>query len=121
VGDAFGGFTRAFVAIVVASIVMEVFTTLGLILLIIPGVYLLVAYTFTDLLAIDKRLGFWEAMEASRRTITRRWWSILGLLLLGIPFLLLGCLALGVGFFIALPLVLGAIVYAYEDLCNPRK
>ncbi|HEY5080258.1 MAG TPA: hypothetical protein VII43_10435, partial [Opitutaceae bacterium] len=110
-----------FVAIVIASILIHVFLTVGFICLVLPGVYLLVAYTFTYILAIDKGLGFWEAMEASRRTITKKWWSVLGLLLLGIPFMLLGCLALGVGIFVALPLVVGAMVYAYEDLCNPTK
>jgi len=121
VGDAFAGFTKAFVALLVAGIVMHLFLTIGFICLILPGIYLLIAYSFTDILAVDKGLGFWEAMEASRRTITRRWWSVLGLLLLGIPFLILGGLAFGVGVFVAIPLVVGAVVYAYEDLCNPKK
>jgi hypothetical protein len=120
-GDAFAGFTKAFVALLVAGILIDLFVTVGMICLILPGVYLLVAYSFTNLLAIDKGLGFWEAMEVSRRAITRRWWSVLGLLLLGIPIMLLGFIAFGVGIFIALPLVVGALVYAYEDLCNPKK
>jgi uncharacterized membrane protein len=121
IGDAFGGFTRAFLPLVVISIVVSVFVTLGFICLIIPGIYLAVAYSFCSVLAVDKRLGFWEAMEGSRKVITRNWWSILGLLLLMIPFLLLGAVALGVGIFVAMPLCVGAFAYAYEDLCNPRS
>jgi len=59
-------------------------------------------------------------METSRKVITRQWWRVLGVILLGIPFLLLGFAAFGVGIFNALPLVIAAFAYAYEDLCNPR-
>jgi hypothetical protein len=120
-GDLFAGFTRAFVTLLVAGILIAVFVAVGCICLLLPGIYLAVAYSFTKLLAVDKGLGFWEAMETSRRIITRQWWRILGLLLLSIPFLLLGCAALLVGVFVAIPLITGAVVYAYEDLCNPGK
>ena len=86
-----------------------------------PGIYLAVAYPFTYILAVDKGLGFWEAMETSRRVATAQWWRVFGLILLGIPFVLLGLAALGVGLFVALPLVTGAFAYAYEDLFNPKR
>ena len=70
---------------------------------------------------MDKRLGFWEAMETSRKVVTRQWWRVFGLMLLAIPFLILGAVAFGVGIFVTIPLVLGAFTYAYEDLCNPAK
>ncbi|MFY9923823.1 MAG: GYF domain-containing protein [Opitutaceae bacterium] len=120
IGDAFAGFSGAFGRLAVAGIVISVFSTVGLICLIVPGIYLIIAYTFTYILSLDKGLGFWEAMETSRKVITRQWWRVLGVILLGIPFLLLGFAAFGVGIFIALPLVIAAFAYAYEDLCNPR-
>ena len=89
--------------------------------LILPGVYLAIAYSFTSCSPSDKRLGFWEAMETSRKVVTRQWWRVLGLILLAIPFLILGGIALGVGVFVAIPLILGAVAFAYEDLCNPAK
>jgi hypothetical protein len=119
-GDAFGGFTRAFGALVATGFLVTTFTFAGLILLVLPGIYLIVAYSFAYILATDKRLTFWEAMEGSRRTITRQWWRVFGLILLGIPFLLLGIAAFGIGVLVALPLVVGAQAYAYEDLCNPK-
>lgn len=119
--DVFAGFTRAFLTLLVAGLLISVFVTVGAFCLILPGVYLAVAYTFTIILAVDKRLGFWESMETSRKVITRQWWQVLGLILLAIPFLLLGVAALGVGIFVTIPLILGAVAYAYEDLCNPAK
>jgi uncharacterized membrane protein len=121
VGDAFAGFTKAFLPLVVIGIVFSVFVTVGVFCLILPGIYLAVAYTFSSILAVDKGLPFWESMETSRKVITRNWWRVFGLLLLAIPFFILGALALGVGIFVAIPLVFGAVAYAYEDLCNPGK
>jgi uncharacterized membrane protein len=42
-------------------------------------------------------------------------------MLLSIPFLLVGIAAFVIGIFVALPLITGAVVYAYEDLCNPVR
>jgi hypothetical protein len=120
-GDAFAGFTKAPLALLVAGILIFLFTSLGLICLVIPGIYLIVAYVFTYVLAVDKGLGFWEAMEMSRKVATRQWWRVLGLLLLGIPFILLGVAALVIGVFVTIPLITGAFVYAYEDLFNPKR
>jgi hypothetical protein len=120
-GDVFAGFTKAFLTLFVAGLLVSIFITVGVFCLVLPGLYLAVAYSFTVILAVDKGLGFWEAMETSRKVITRQWWRVLGLMLLAIPFLILGAVALGVGIFVAIPLVLGAITYAYEDLCNPGK
>jgi uncharacterized membrane protein len=121
VGDAFSGFTRAPAALFISGLLVPIFCTLGFICLLLPGIYLLVAYSFTILVAVDKKQGFWESMELSRRTITRQWWRMLGLLLLCIPFILLGVIALGVGIFVVIPVIIGAFAYAYEDLCNPRR
>ena len=119
--DAFAGFTRAFLPLFVAGLVISVFVAVGTFCFILPGIYLAIAYSFTVILAVDKRLGFWESMETSRKVITRQWWRVFGLTLLAIPFLILGAVAFGVGIFVAITLVLGAVTYAYEDLCNPAK
>jgi uncharacterized membrane protein len=120
-GDLFSGFTRAYGNLVAIGFLVPLFTMVGLFLLVLPGIYLAVAYSFVYILATDKRLSFWDSMETSRRTIHPQWWRVLGLVLLGIPFVLLGAAALGVGLLVTLPLIVGAQAYAYEDLCNPRQ
>jgi uncharacterized membrane protein len=119
--DAFKGIGKPFGPLVAIGLVTSLFVTVGIFCLILPGIYLLVAYLFAAFLAVDKGLGFWDAMETSRRVITRNWWRVFGLILLSLPCLILGALALGVGIFVAIPLVLGAYVYAYEDLCNSGR
>ena len=119
-GDLFAGFTKAFLPLLVTGILVSVFSTVGLLCLVLPGIYLIIAYAFAYILPVDKGLGFWESMETSRKVITRQWWRVFGLILLSIPFMLLGVAALVVGIFVAIPLITGAFAYAYEDLCNPK-
>src|SRR5207244_5159660 len=63
-------------------------TIIGLLLIIIvfaflvlPGIYLLVAYTFSYLLIVDRRMGVWQALEGSRRVVNKHWWGVFGLTL----------------------------------------
>jgi hypothetical protein len=112
--DAFAGFTTALLPLILGGLVGGVLVACGIILLILPGIYLAVAYTFAWLLIVDRKLDFWTALEVSRRVITAQWWRVLGLVLLGVVFALLGVIALIIGIFVALPLFYGALVYAYE-------
>ncbi len=69
VETAFSGFSNSFLHLVLAGFVKCVLTMLGLLCLILPGIYLFVAWFFTLPLVIDKRLDFWPAMRLSRKTI----------------------------------------------------
>lgn len=66
----------------VVSLLTSIFMVVGLILLVIPGIYLMVAYMFALPLLVEKKLGIWEAMETSRQAITQCWFRFFGLLLL---------------------------------------
>jgi hypothetical protein len=80
-GTAFEYFHRGGPAIVGALLVM-LLGYLGLALLIIPGIYLFVAYSLSTQLIADQQFGAWRAMETSRRAITHRWFGVFGLFLL---------------------------------------
>jgi hypothetical protein len=82
--------------------------------------YISVAWAFTFGLIIDKRLGAWTAMEVSRRVITRQWFRVFIVGLLGGLLAMLGLIGLFVGVFLTLPLAFGALLYAYEDLCTTK-
>ena len=66
------------------------------------------AFLFTPMLVIDRRLGLWEAMGLSRRTVQRRWWSFLGLTFL------LGLLLVVIGLSMALMVALVSGVFKFE-------
>jgi hypothetical protein len=86
-----------------------------------PGIYLLVAWhLFTPLLILDKGLDFWQALECSRRVVTRHWWTCGALFLLAVLAVAAGLLACLVGVLVTLPLATAAVVVAYEDVFGAR-
>jgi hypothetical protein len=96
-------------------------TVLAGLCLILPGVYLFVAWFFTLLLITDKRLEFWPAMRLSRKTISMHWWKFLGFLLVLMLINVVGMMTLCVGVFVTIPVSLAALMYAYEDIYNPLR
>jgi serine/threonine protein kinase len=121
VETAFSGFRTALLQLFLASFVMHVLTALGFLCLIVPGIYLLVAWAFTLPLVIDKGLEFWPAMRISRRVISKHWWRFLGFLLLLLLLNVGGLLACILGVFVTLPISFAALMCAYEDICNPPR
>ncbi|MCX6945318.1 MAG: GYF domain-containing protein [Opitutales bacterium] len=119
ISDAFSGFSLALGPLMIASLLVSLLTIVGFVCLILPGIYLAISYLFAYLLVIDRKLEFWAAMEVSRRVNTDQWWRASGLAILGGIIAVLGVLGLVIGFFVTLPIFIGALVYAYEDLCNP--
>lgn len=115
--DTFVGFQISFVPLMLAGIVTTVLVSLGLVLCLIPGIYLIVAWLgFSPLLIIDKRMDFWSALELSRKVVTTNWWSVFALFVLTAIVFLGGLVGLLIGVFFTLPLATGAVVYAYEDI-----
>lgn len=115
-GDAFAGFSLAFLQLFLAGLVSGLLTFIGVLFCLVPGIYLGVAWMFALPLVIDKKLDFWPAMELSRKVVSRHWWLLFGLLLVNCLVILLGFIACFIGVFVAQPVAFGALVYAYEDI-----
>ena len=60
------------------SIMTTVLTYAGLLLLILLGIYLTVAYACAVPLMLDKGLSHCESLEASRKAVNHRWFSVFG-------------------------------------------
>ncbi|MCG8345252.1 MAG: hypothetical protein MI685_08875 [Chlorobiales bacterium] len=114
-GDFFKGFNY-FLPLFLASLVMSILITLGMILLILPGIYLIVSYMFVSLLIVDYHMEFWQAMETSRKIVTKNWFSLFVLFLVLVVVNLLGLLALGIGLLVTMPLSVCTICVAYRDI-----
>lgn len=89
-----------------AGILMYLLVAVGMILLIIPGIYLVVAYMFATPLVVDKNLSPWEALETSRKTVTHHWFQVFGLLIVNMLIVMIAAIPLGIGLIWALPLVI---------------
>ena len=114
-GTFFKGFDF-FVQLLLWTLVGGIFIALGLVALIIPGIYLAVAYTFVPLFIVFGKMEFWDGMEFSRKLITRNWWNIFGFVLLLFLINLAGNLAFFVGLLFTIPLTHCAIYAAFEDI-----
>jgi predicted Ser/Thr protein kinase len=116
VETAFSGFGNRFLHLFLAGFVTSLLTWLGFLCLVLPGIYLMVAWIFALPLVIDKGLDFWPAMELSRKIVTKHWWKFLGFEIVLLLLSFAGFLACVVGLFIMAPVALAALMYAYEDI-----
>jgi hypothetical protein len=157
VGDAFSGFSLAFVPLMLANLIsvainlvlmvvccaplfsffihaamqanrhghmatLPSFSPLALIGIFVGFVaiiYLAVSWMFAFLLIIDQGLGPWTALEVSRRVVGKQWFRVFCVALLGGIIAMLGIIGFFIGILFTLPLMFGAVVYAYEALCRP--
>jgi uncharacterized membrane protein len=115
IGNLFDGFSY-FLPLVIASLLTSLLVALGILLFVIPGIYLAVTYGFTTLNIIDGNMEFWPAMENSRKTLTRHFWAYAGLGLILLLIILAGSLAFGVGLVVALPVCIAAQYRFYRRL-----
>ena len=121
VETAFAGFGPRFLHLFLVHLVAAFLIGLGFVCFILPGVYLLVSWSFALVLVLDQGLDFWPAMELSRKMVGKHWWLMLAcLLLLGI-LALSGLLACGIGLLLTFPFALASFLYAYENVFGVAK
>jgi len=114
-GDFFRGFNN-YLPLFLVSLVSSMVIGIGLLLLLIPGLYLAVAYIFALPLVLEKKMSFWDGMELSRKLISKQWFSFLGFALVLILLNLAGVLLLGVGLLVTIPISTCALAAAYADI-----
>ena len=85
-------------------------------LVMIPVIYLGIAWSWAYYFVAFKGLEFWPAMEASRKVITKQWFSFFGFgFVLGL-IAIAGMLCFGVGLFVAIPVISIASFIAFEQI-----
>ncbi len=105
-----------FAPAVLASIVISIFITIGLVLCIIPGLLVLAVYQFTMPFILEKKMDFWQAMEASRKLLSQHLFEMTIFILIKAIIYFIGFLFCCVGFFAALPVCMAATAFAYKDM-----
>jgi len=115
VSDFFRGFDKTG-SLIFQSLQVFLIVLLGLVLLIIPGIYFSISYLFTPLFVwfYDKNPS--EALRLSRRTVSGNFGQIFLLLLILSGINLLGIMALGVGILLTLPFSYCVVYAAFDDI-----
>jgi hypothetical protein len=119
-GDAFIGFSAAFVPLMLTYVVSSLLTGLGLLLCLLPGIYLGVSWVFALPLVLDKKMEFWDAMELSRKMVGKHWWLMFGFLIVLALVAISGAIACCVGIFVTIAIAQAALMYAYEEIFGSR-
>ncbi len=104
------------VPLLIAMVLMYIFLAIGFLLLIIPGIYLAVAYSFTLMLIVDKGLSPWQALETSRKAITKRWFTFFVYMLLIGLINLIASIPLLIGLIWTVPMSIIAFGIIYRNM-----
>lgn len=80
-----------------AYLLTTVLTYVGLLFLIVPGIYLALAYGMTLPLVADQGLPIWQSMETSRKALTHKWFRLFGIYFLVGLIVVLSMIPLGIG------------------------
>jgi len=112
--DLFAGF-NLFIDAFLVGIITAIFTVVGLALCIFPALIVAAFYLFAYLFLVDRKLGFWEAMESSRRLVVQDLLGYILFVFLLLLFNLLGLILLGVGLLVTIPVSVAAIAVAYKE------
>jgi hypothetical protein len=121
VGEAFSGFGPSIGQLLLLGLVQFILVMVGYVFCVIPGIYLAIAWYFAVPLVIDKRLGFWEAMEVSRKQVGKHWFLVFAFLLVCGLVAAAGIIGCFIGIFVTMPISFAALMYAYETIFNGRK
>ena len=110
------------IPIIVMYILMVVLIAAGFLLLVLPGIYLSVAYSFAPYLILEKNMGVWEALETSRKAITAYWWRYFGLMLVLVLLFIIGSIPLLIGLIWVIPIMVIATGEVFEKTFgNPES
>lgn len=95
---------------------MGVLAILGILAAVAVSLLLTLLWVFTLPLIIDKKLGFWDAMEVSRKAAMKNILYLIGLWILMFLIGVAGVIACLVGVIVAFPLAMAMMMYVYEDI-----
>ncbi|MEJ2060643.1 MAG: hypothetical protein P8Y64_09180 [Gammaproteobacteria bacterium] len=104
------------VPIIIVAILKLVLITVAFFLLILPAIYLYVAYMLAVPLVVEKGLSPWRAMEASRRAITRHWFKVFFLMLAMTLILSVSAIPFGIGLIWTCPMMVAVMGVLYREV-----
>jgi len=113
--DFFRSFDK-FVPLLVLHLLMILFITLGLLLLVIPGIYLAVSYLFAHFFVWFYDVDPYEATRMSRKVTGGNFSQILLLCLILAGINILGAIAFGVGLLLTVPFTYCVLYAAFNDI-----
>lgn len=99
-------------------LISVVFTLIGAVLLILPGVYLAICYLLVVPLLVfhNGSLGIIDTLELLRKAITKNWWLVFATLLVLGLINLVGLIPCGLGLFFTVPITFVAYYVLFKNI-----
>ena len=119
IADVFAGFNQ-FIDAFLICIISSVFLLIGLALLLFPVLIAAALYLFPFAFMVDRKLSFWDALEASRKLALENLFGYVAFVILLAILNFLGLLLFGVGILVTIPVTVAAVAAAYEDAVGFR-
>ena len=113
--DFFRGFDR-FLPLLLLNLLITVVVVLGLLLLVVPGVYFAISYILSHFFVWFYHEEPTEAVSLSRKTVSGNFGQIFLLCLVLAGINLLGTLAFGVGLLLTVPFSYCVLYAAFDDI-----
>lgn len=109
-------YPKVFLPYVAVKIITTIAVLVGLILLIIPGIFVALTFLFATYVVVDMGKGPIESLKESANMTRGHKWELFMLMLALVGINILGVLALGVGLLVSVPVSMLAIAHAYRTL-----
>jgi len=119
--ESFLGGMEHFVPLVILQLLITLLVSLGLILLVIPGIYFAVSYIFAQFFVVFYGVEGTRALRLSRLMVSGNFGQVLLLCLVLLGINLLGVLALGMGLLLSMPLSACILFAAFDDIIGIPK
>ena len=101
-----------------AVIVYVVVVAIGLLLFVVPGIWLALRFHLFPYAVVDRNLSWGEALRFSDKITQGFKWRLVGFYIVIYVINILGVLALGVGMLVTIPIALVATAAAYRMLAD---
>lgn len=122
VNDFFDGFASFALArrLALTWLFTTLLVTLGFVLLIVPGLYLMMATSYAPLLVVDRGMKPWEAIRMSMEHVNARLGTHCAIYACVLALVFVGSLACGLGLLVALPIAFVTLALCYERVFGIR-
>jgi len=115
-----------YIPILLISFFVGIFVIIGFFLCIIPGLYALIALSFSMMVFFEYHsldIGLFGAMILSQRVVNKQFFEVTAFLIINFLLGISGLLLFGVGALVTVPLSQIMLVFAFRDIfgLNPQK
>jgi len=110
-----------FLNYLLASILYGLLVVVGLILLIVPGIYFAIKFGFFGYFIVDKKASSLDALKMSGKLTEGAVWSLFGFFVVVTLINFLGVLAFGIGLVVTIPITMLAGAQIYRSLSSQSK